>query len=426
MARSRKKKSLTIKKSSALIQTNARGLTLTQRKIINTFIYIAQQMGNQKRYSFPTAQLKKYCGITMKGNNDLKKQLKEMMEIIVEFNYLGKDKKWVWEATVLIPSVTIRQGSRYTEFEFTECLKEKILRPDIYAPLNIILIAGLSSTYAIVLYEFLKDYMTAPTVPALTIEQFRNLLGIDETKYQEFTDFRKWVLNKAVDEVNEKTDIRCSYTLTKEHGNRYSHISFTVTKNEKFKLPRPVHLPQDESSILPAGGDDIPHDVLQVIPEKYRVPEVFQIIAPYLDHQAMLISNIRYTSKKHKENFIAYLRKALQKDYARSAREVQENIERAEAEKEEQAMLEALERAEEAKRIEAVIAWREQAPPALLQQIRDRANREVQEEYPETGKNFLGIPVRIRTDEIIANEYLNKPQEPDQEELVLFEVEQGN
>lgn len=417
---------MTIKKSSALIQTNARGLTLTQRKIINTFIYIAQQMGNQKRYSFPTAQLKKYCGITMKGNNDLKRQLKEMMEIIVEFNYLGKDKKWVWEATVLIPSITIRQGSKYTEFEFTECLKEKILRPDIYAPLNIILIAGLRSTYAIVLYEFLKDYMTAPAVPALTIEQFRNLLGIDETKYQEFTDFRKWVLNKAVDEVNEKTDIHCSYTLTKEHGNRYSHISFTVTKNEKFKLPRPVHLPLDDSAELPASeySPNIPAEILQVLPKKYRVAEVFQIIAPYLDYQAMLISNIRYTDKKHKENFIAYLRKALQKDYAKSAREVQENIDRAEAEKDEQARLEALEREEEAKRIEAVIAWREQAPPNLLQQIKDRATQEVKEEYPDAGKNFLGIPVRIRTDEIITNEYLNKPQELEQDDLVLFELEQ--
>ena len=417
---------MTIKKSSALIQTNARGLTLTQRKIINTFIYIAQQMGNQKRYSFPTAQLKKYCGITMKGNNDLKKQLKEMMEIIVEFNYLGKDKKWVWEASVLIPSVTIRQGSRYTEFEFTECLKEKILRPDIYAPLNIILIAGLRSTYAIVLYEFLKDYMTAPTVPVLTIEQFRNLLGIDETKYQEFTDFRKWVLNKAVDEVNEKTDIRCSYTLTKEHGNRYSHITFTVTKNEKFKLPRPVHLPLDNSAELPAGehSPNIPAEVLQVLPKKYRVAEVFQIIAPYLDHQAMLISNIRYTDKKHKDNFIAYLRKSLQGDYARSAREVQQNIERARTEEEERVAFEQRQIEQEQRLAEEVSTWRAQAPAELLQRIQERAAREIEEKLPETGKKFRSLPIRIRTDEIIAGEYLSKPQAVAQDELVLFELEQ--
>lgn len=243
-----KEKTLTVKKSSAFIQTNARGLTLTQRKIINAFIHIAQKEGNQKRYYFPTTILKEYCGITMKGNDNLKQQLRGLMKIVLEFNYLGKDKKWVWEASVLIPSTTIRAGSKYTEFEFTECLKEKILRPDMYTPLNILLIAGLKSIYAIVLYEFLKDYLTAPAIPVMTIKQFRNLLGVEDNKYMLFQNFKVWVLDKAVNEVNGKTDIHCSYKLIKEHGNKYSHIGFKVEKKENYKYPKLLETELNEYS----------------------------------------------------------------------------------------------------------------------------------------------------------------------------------
>ena len=223
----KKEKQITIKKSSALIQTNAKELTLTQRKVINAFIYIAQDEGNKKTYSVPTAKLKEYCGIKMKGNDDLKIQLRKLIGIVIEFNYLNKDKNNVWEVTTLVSGARIVSGSKYTTFEFSECLKEKILHPDIYAPLNILLIANLKSTYSIVLYEFLKDYIDAQ-VPKLTIENFRILLGISEKKYTLFQNLKAWVLDKAISEINLKTDIVCSYTLIKTQGNKNSHIKCYV------------------------------------------------------------------------------------------------------------------------------------------------------------------------------------------------------
>ena len=413
-----------IKKPSAMIQVNVKNLTLTQRKIINFLIYIAQREGDQKLYYTDLQTLKTLCMVKSTENIDLREQFEQLNEISLQFNYLDKDKNTVWEIMSLVSSARIISNTGQVRFEIPYMLREKILNPNIYAPLNILLIAGLKSKYAIVIYELLRDYADAPVFPELSIEQFRSLLGLKENQYKVFQNFKKRVLDKAVDEINAKTDIRCSYTLIKEGGNQYAYIVFEVEKNKTFEFPQATAPASPEALPSPLDEYDIPSAVLQIIPKKYRVTEVFQLIGPYLDRRDMLVSNIRYTEKKHRENFIAYLRKALQADYARSAREVQGNIDRAEAEKEEQATIEARKREEEAKRVEVVIAWREQAPPKLLRQIEARATREVREEHPEISKNFLGIPTRIRTDEIIANEYLNKPQEPEQEELVLFELEQ--
>jgi len=411
-----------IRKPSAMIQTNIRDLTLTQRKLINFMVFVAQREGDRKLYSTDVKTMKALCDVRSTENIDLREQFEQLNSIKIEFNYLGKDNNTIWELMNLVSAARVVTNTGQVDFEIPYMLREKILNPNIYTPLNILLIAGLKSKYSIILYELLRDYMTAPVFPKLSIDQFRVLMGLNDNQYKLFKDLRKRVIDRAVKEINKKTDIRCSYTLVKEHGNRYAYIVFEVEKNEDFKLPQ-----AEKKKTLPPPVDeyDIPHDVLHVIPKKYRVAEVFRTIAPYLDRQAMLISNIRYTDKKHKENFIGYLRKALLEDYAKSAREVQENEARAAAEAEERAALETKRIEEEEKLAGAVITWRSQASPTLLRQIQDRAAWEVKEEYPEAGKNFLGIPVRIRTDEIIVNEYLSKPQEPEQEELVLFELEQN-
>lgn len=408
-----------------MIQTNVRDLTLTQRKIINFLVFVAQREGDKKLYSTDIKTMKALCDVRSTENVDIREQFEQLNDIKLQFNYLGKDNNTVWELMNLVSAARIVYNTGQVDFEIPYMLREKILNPNIYAPLNILLIAGLKSKYSIILYEFLRDYMTAPVFPKLSIEQFRNIMGLNEDQYKLFKDLRKWVIDRAVKEVNKKTDIRCSYTLIKEHGNRYAYIVFEVEKNKDFKLPQPKKSVSKGALTAPIDEYDIPHDVLQVIPKKYRITEIYQIIAPYLNQQDMLISNIRYTDRKHKQNFIAYLRKALQEDYAKSAREVQKNIDRVEAKEQEIATLEAERIEEEEKLAEAVIVWRAQAPPALLRQIQDRAAREVKEEFPKTGKNFLGIPTRIRTDEIIVNEYLDKSPEPAQEELVLFDLEKN-
>lgn len=327
-----------IKKHSGIIQTHVGNMTLTQRKLINYLIYIAQQTGDQKFYKTTISDVKEVCNLTSTENISVKEQLKDLAKITIEFNYLDKDKYNVWGISALLASAIVTPNLGTVEFEFSNLLKGRILNPSMYAPLNIILVAGLKCSYSVILYEFLRDYLTAPSVPMLTIENFRNLLGVDKDKYKSFPDFRKKVLNPATEEVNLKTDICCRFELIKEAGvrNKYSHIRFFVSKktgnltyeknedikNEGFDLS--MDLFEESTRSVNKNIVQIPEEILSAVPDSQRTETVREFLIRFLEKgNEYIISNIKYTIKNAPEKFSAYLNKALVNDYACHDREVE-------------------------------------------------------------------------------------------------------
>lgn len=78
------------------------------------------------------------------------------------------------------------------------------------------------------------------------IDDLRKEFGLQD-KYHKFKDFRRWVLDTAVAEINEKTDWQVSYTL-KKTGRKFTHIELKfhqkttkVSKNKwlNFKMSEP-------------------------------------------------------------------------------------------------------------------------------------------------------------------------------------------
>lgn len=334
------KNEITIKKHSSMIQTRVGSLTLTQRKLINFLIYVAQKAGDQKFYKTTISDVKNICNLPSTENISVKEQLKDLAKITIEFNYLDKDKHNVWGVSALLASAIVVPNRGTVEFEFSNLLKNKILNPSMYAPLNIILIAGLKCSYAVVLYEFLRDYLTAPSIPVLTIEEFRDLMGIGTNKYRAFPDFKKNVLIPAFEEVNLKTDISCRYELVKETGvrNKYSHIHFFVTKKTgnltyEKKPELQMETPDLNGDLFEQSGtsgqsdSQIPEEVLKEIPEKYRVKSLLDEIVKKLAEgkaESYIKLNLRYTFKKAKENPLFYAINALKNNYAGFDIEIEE------------------------------------------------------------------------------------------------------
>jgi len=333
------KKGLIIKKHSAMIQTSVGNLTLTQRKAINFLIYIVQKSGLRSTYQTTVTEIKQVCNIASTENIELKDQLKALTKTTIEFNYLDKDKKNVWEISALLAGCRVVPKTGIIEFAFSPFLLERILHPEMYAPLNVVLISGLKCTYSLILYEFLRDYVSAPSVPILTIEEFKNLLGIDETKYKFFPNFKRNVLVPATEEVNLKTDVFCRYELIKEAGirNKYSHIHFFVTKktgNLTYEKKQDIKSEQPdlsgdlfamvETNNTPAR---IPEEILAEIPDKYRIKSLLDEIVKRIEEgkaASYIRLNLKYAFKKAKENPLFYAINALKNNYAGFEVEVEE------------------------------------------------------------------------------------------------------
>ena len=92
--------------------------------------------------------------------------------------------------------------------------------------------ATLKSAYSVRLYELLVQWKTARKTPVFDIEVFREQLGVNSTDYERVYDFKKNVLDVAVKEINEKTDIQTSYDQVKR-GRKIIGFKFVVKEKPK-------------------------------------------------------------------------------------------------------------------------------------------------------------------------------------------------
>lgn len=93
-------------------------------------------------------------------------------------------------------------------------------------------VAQLTSKYAIRLYELLIAWRDKCKTPTYEITEFRNRLGVEESEYKLMHQFKSRVLDLAVNQINEHTDITVKYEQHKR-GRLITGFSFSF----KFKKP---------------------------------------------------------------------------------------------------------------------------------------------------------------------------------------------
>ncbi|PJX20103.1 RepB family plasmid replication initiator protein (plasmid) [Psychrobacter sp. L7] len=98
-------------------------------------------------------------------------------------------------------------------------------------------ISSLNSGYAIRLYELLIQWRSVGKTPVFDLQQFRQQLGVEETKYSRMSDFKKYVLDFAVQQINEHTDITVKYDQHKK-GRVITGFTFKFKVKNKTKNAR--------------------------------------------------------------------------------------------------------------------------------------------------------------------------------------------
>lgn len=95
-------------------------------------------------------------------------------------------------------------------------------------------ILGMKSAYSIRLYEVLKSYEFRKKIE-FKLDDLKHLFDVEDIKsYEKYSIFRQKVLDVAVKEINELTDIDVSYK-TEKIGNKVAVIIFNIKAKETFK-----------------------------------------------------------------------------------------------------------------------------------------------------------------------------------------------
>jgi plasmid replication initiation protein len=109
-----------------------------------------------------------------------------------------------------------------------EYLKQRTKNFTLY---NLKEVADLTSIYAVRIYELIQQFNTTTGMLIHTIEQWREMLGVQPTQYKLYGHLKDKVFNHAQEEINRKTGYQLTMTEIKE-GRKVVRIRFDFTPDK--------------------------------------------------------------------------------------------------------------------------------------------------------------------------------------------------
>jgi len=95
-------------------------------------------------------------------------------------------------------------------------------------------VAHLTSKYATRLYELLIAWREVGKTPVFELQQLRKNLGVEDDEYQRMHHFKSRVLETAITQINEHTDIKATYEQHKQ-GRTITGFSFKFKQKTQPK-----------------------------------------------------------------------------------------------------------------------------------------------------------------------------------------------
>lgn len=241
-----------IKKSNRAISSRVKGYSLTQTKIMNLAISeLTEHTTADEVLSFQAVDLLSAIGLGGNNHTELRKATLDMIRGIE-----------IPESDGSISQVPVFQKIKYNtggtvDIHFHEDVLPLLVQAKTeYTKYYFQNIQRLKSGYSIKIYELCKQYQnTRQGYRDLTIEELKTFLDIPLKKYPRFSNFKQKILNVAVPEINEKTDIKLDIEPIKK-GRSVTGIRFYITiKNKEKEVQEEVQpaLPYKLEELSPAG-----------------------------------------------------------------------------------------------------------------------------------------------------------------------------
>ena len=148
-----------------------------------------------------------------------------------------------------VQSIAYAENSSYIKIKFTDDVMPLITQLEKhFTSYELEQVKDLTSIYAIRLYEMMMQWRSSGQTQQIPIDELRYKLGIEPDEYKQMVNFKTKVLDFAINQINEHTDIKASYEQHKE-GRSITGFTFTFKPKQKPKAKA------DEVSRDEATGD---------------------------------------------------------------------------------------------------------------------------------------------------------------------------
>lgn len=215
-------------KSNQVIEASYQLSAVEQRIVLAAISRIPknQPITDDELYPVSVDELKQLGVHEKTAYRDLKEGINRLYERSINLSIDDKSIKmrWVQEIQFLDSQSVI--GIRFSKpiLPFISNLSREFTK---YALSDI---AGINSGYGIRIYELLVQYRQIGK-REISVESLRTMLELGK-KYPLFADFKKRVIDTAIDQINEYSPLKVTYEQ-KKTGRKVTHIIFSFQEKSK-------------------------------------------------------------------------------------------------------------------------------------------------------------------------------------------------
>lgn len=156
-------------------------------------------------------------------------------------NIINHRSRWVSEVAYIDNEAVVRLIFSPAIVPLITKLEEQFTKYEIQQ------ISNLSSAYAVRLYEILIAWRSTGQTPLIDIHEFRNKIGVLDVEYKRMYDFKKYVLDIALKQVNEHTDISVK---VEQHKTGRSITGFSFSFKQRKPTTKAIESKKDEPVVL--------------------------------------------------------------------------------------------------------------------------------------------------------------------------------
>lgn len=363
-----------IKKDNRIIEAQYK-LSVHQQRVVYSILEMIHPADEDFRhYHISLADIAKRFGL--ESSNSLYEQMQEAIADLVTKKLVMMEGEDI-VVMAWLSYARYRKGSSMLEISFHKDLKPYLLHlKSHFTQYNLTSVVRFKSSYSIRVYELLKmnEYLGrgGRFYRDFSLDTLRKYLQIEQGTYENFKDFRIRVIETAIKEINDYSDISIVSVEYIKTGRAVTDVKITAEPKNESKI-EPIELVEQDTSypssetLLSLGVSD---EMLSKWIKKFGKTRV--------------VRNVSYVLKMQHEgkvtNPLAYLSKAIQDDYGRQVEE-QHQTELDKSSKKNQLEMAAQERVQhqtdrEQKKIDAVAhlfeSLDEQEQNAILDQIAKR------------------------------------------------------
>ena len=247
MERKKKKaeRSLNVVKQNDLVQKARYRLDLVQQK---TIMYLISKINSVKDVEFQeiSVDIKALCeimGIQYSGKNlkDFKDAIQKLSDKSIWVDTGSQIRLMRW-----LQRVDINKGDTSVTVRFDELMAPFLLQiRERFVQYKLVNVLPMKSQYSLRLYEILKSHETQGKWE-VSLEELKKVLFIEDGLYEDYRIFRRKVLDSAVMEICNFTDLVVAYEPKRKNRKIYS-LMFEMCniENEQYSEGARRHINRD-------------------------------------------------------------------------------------------------------------------------------------------------------------------------------------